>query len=228
VNSPDIWAVVPVKALALAKSRLASAFGPAFRHGLAAAMLEDVLTALSYSPTLAGIIVVSDDAEAAAIGRRYGAEIFTDAADGGHTPAVVAAARRLNEEKRGGLLTVPGDIPALSVAEVSALLLRHRAAPACSIVPAHDRRGSNAIVLTPPLCVPLCFGNDSFRPHLAAARQRGIEPTIVLAPGIGLDIDCPADVECLIEWPAPTRAAAFITTYLGRASAALPLSRAQR
>jgi 2-phospho-L-lactate guanylyltransferase len=221
----DIWAVVPVKALALAKSRLASDFSPQFRHGLAVAMLEDVLTVLAQSLALAGIIVVSDDAEAAAIGRRHGAEIFTDAADGGHTPAVMAAAHRLAAQRRSGLLTVPGDIPAVSAAEIRALLSRHRAAPAFSIVPAHDRRGSNAIVLTPPLCVPVCFGNDSFRPHLTAARQRGIEPTITLAPGIGLDIDCRADVERLIEWPAPTRAAAFIAAHFGSATAALPPSR---
>jgi 2-phospho-L-lactate guanylyltransferase len=225
--SPDIWAVVPVKALALAKSRLASDFSPAFRHGLAVAMLEDVLTVLSNSKALAGIIMVSEDAEAAAIGRRYGAEIFTEAADGGHTQAVMTAAHRLAEEKRGGLLTVPGDIPALSEAEIGQLLTRHRDAPAFSIVPAHDRRGSNAIVMTPPLCVPLCFGNDSFGPHLAAARQCGIEPTIVLAPGIGLDIDCPADVARLIDWPKPTRAAAFIESHSSRATAALPLSRSQ-
>ena len=47
------------------------------------------------------------------------------------------------------------------------------------------------------LVMPLRFGDDSFLPHLAAARALGIEPTIVKLPGIGLDIDQPADLEAL-------------------------------
>jgi 2-phospho-L-lactate/phosphoenolpyruvate guanylyltransferase len=41
----------------------------------------------------------------------------------------------------------------------------------------------------------LRFGDDSFLPHLAAARALGIEPTIVKLPGIGLDIDQPRDLQ---------------------------------
>jgi 2-phospho-L-lactate guanylyltransferase len=42
--------------------------------------------------------------------------------------------------------------------------------------------------------VPLRFGDDSYFPHLSAARQCGIEPTILRLPGIGLDIDHPVDL----------------------------------
>jgi 2-phospho-L-lactate guanylyltransferase len=42
--------------------------------------------------------------------------------------------------------------------------------------------------------MPLRFGDDSFLPHLAAARAVGIEPTILKLSGIGLDIDQPADI----------------------------------
>ena len=70
-------------------------------------------------------------------------------------------------------------------------------APSFTIVPAHDERGSNAVLCSPPLVMPLRFGDDSFFPHLAAARALGIEPTIVKLPGIGLDIDQPVDLEAL-------------------------------
>ena len=52
---------------------------------------------------------------------------------------------------------------------------------------------------SPPLVMPLRFGDDSFLPHLAAARGLGIEPTIVELPGIGLDIDQPEDVQALLR-----------------------------
>jgi 2-phospho-L-lactate guanylyltransferase len=107
---------------------------------------------------------------------------------------------------------MPGDIPRLSSAEITATLAAHRVAPAFTIVPAHDHLGSNMIVCSPPDVVPLRFGEDSFYPHLDAARNRGIEPLIVLQPGIGMDIDHPVDLLAFLRLsPAvPTRTLAFL------------------
>jgi 2-phospho-L-lactate guanylyltransferase len=60
--------------------------------------------------------------------------------------------------------------------------------------------------------MPLRFGDDSFLPHLAAARAIGIEPTIVKLPGIGLDIDQPLDIRALLaaEPRMATRATRFL------------------
>jgi 2-phospho-L-lactate guanylyltransferase len=194
----DLWAVVPVKAFGAAKTRLAPERSPEFRAGLAQAMAEDVLAALSQASVLAGTIVVSDDAQARALGLRYGARVWTSGARAGHTGAVMAAARRLAEERREGMLTVPADVPCITADEVAQLVAAHGAAPAFTIAPAHDRRGSNAILMTPPLAVPLAFGDDSFVPHVEAARRRGIVPAIVPLPGIGLDIDNESDLARLI------------------------------
>ena len=74
------------------------------------------------------------------------------------------------------MLTVPGDIPGATADEFAAIGQAARPAHSFTIVPAHDRRGSNAILLRPPDAVPLRFGDDSFEPHLQAARNSGIEP----------------------------------------------------
>jgi len=51
----------------------------------------------------------------------------------------------------------------------------------------------------------LRFGNDSFRPHLAAARATG-KPCVVLSlAGIALDIDSPSDLRQLATAPGETR-----------------------
>lgn len=202
---PDIWAVVPAKQTADAKQRLASEYPADFRRALALAMLEDVLTALTRCRDLAGVIVVTCDESIAARGRSLGTEIFEDGARAGHTGAVNAAIARLVREDRNGILTVPGDIPLITPDEVSRLVAAHRCEPAFTIVPAHDRRGSNAIIMTPPDAVPLAFGDDSFLPHLAAARRCGIEPTVVPLPGIGLDIDNPQDLQLLLKTQSAAR-----------------------
>jgi 2-phospho-L-lactate guanylyltransferase len=192
-----IWAAVPVKEFAGAKQRLAPLLTVEQRQALAAAMLEDVLAALAAAP-LAGIMVNSVDPLATDLARRYGARIVTDGARDGHTGAVTAMARILVAEGND-MLTVPGDIPRVTSAEIAALIEAHRPAPSVTIVPAHDERGSNAMLLSPPLIMPLRFGDDSFLPHLASVRALGIEPTIVRLPGIALDIDQPEDVHALLQ-----------------------------
>ena len=79
------------------------------------------------------------------------------------------------------------------------------AAPAFTIVPAHDDLGSNTIVCSPPDAVPLRFGEDSFYPHLDAARAQGIEPLVVRHPGIGMDIDNPVDLVTFLKMSPPVR-----------------------
>lgn len=206
----DVWAVLPVKETTNAKQRLAPRLTPALRAELALAMAEDVLAALAASDDLAGILVVTLDPAAAALARRHGARVVTAGARAGHTGAVHAAAQLLAREGRAAMLAVPGDIPLIAPDEVAAVLAAHRQGEDFVIVPAHDRRGSNAILCAPPLRVPLAFGDDSFLPHLDAARRAGIEPRIMPLPGIGLDIDHPADLAAFMRAPSTTRAYALL------------------
>ena len=207
-----IWAVVPVKEFEGAKQRLSTRLSPEERRVLATTMLEDVLDAVSAVRELAGVVVVTVDPAATSLAARYSARVFTEGARDGHTGAVTAAARLLAREGRAGMMTMPGDIPRLSPAEIAAILAAHRAAPAFTIVPAHDDLGSNTIICSAPDAVPLRFGEDSFFPHLDAARARGIDPLVVRQPGIGMDIDNPVDLITFLKMAPPvrTRTLAFL------------------
>jgi 2-phospho-L-lactate guanylyltransferase len=206
----DIWAVVPVKDTAAAKTRLAAAVPTELRQGLALAMLEDVLAALAETRGLAGLLLVTIDPAARDLASRYGARVIEDGARDGHTGAVMAAARRLAAEERGAMLTLPGDIPLVNSAEIERLIAAHLPAPSFTIAPSHDEMGSNAILMSPPDAVRLRFGDDSFRPHLTASRAAGIEPTIVKLPGIALDIDNPADLAHFCQVGSRTRAGLWL------------------
>jgi 2-phospho-L-lactate guanylyltransferase len=206
----DIWAVVPVKDTADAKQRLGEAVAPKLRRRLALAMIEDVLATLSASPGLAGLLVVTVDEAAIALAEHYRARIVTDGARDGQTGAVAAAARRLAREGKGAMLTIPGDVPLVTPEEIAQILAAHDRTPDFVIAPAHDERGSNAILCAPPDAVPLKFGNDSFLPHLDAARQAGLEPKILRLPGLGLDIDNPVDLAAFLTIPSITRARALL------------------
>src|SRR5580692_1620611 len=166
-----VWAVVPVKELDRAKERLAPVLPPERRRALMLAMLEDVLAALSATPRLGGLAVVTVDAAARRLAARYGARIIEIGARDGHSGAVAAAARLFAAEGCPGMLTVPGDIPLVTPAEITQLLAAHRPAPSLTIAPSRDERGSNAIICSPPDAVPLRFGEDSFFPHVPAATR---------------------------------------------------------
>jgi len=206
----DLWAVVPVKERGLAKERLAPVLRPQMRQALALAMLEDVLLALTATPGIPGILVVTVDPEASRLAARYGARLVETGARDGHTGAVATAARLLAAEGRAGMLTLPGDIPLVTPAELAELLAAHPPAPSFTIAPSHDERGSNAIACSPPDAVPLRFGEDSFYPHLRAAEAHGIKPNVLHLPGIALDIDNPEDVVSFMHIDAPTRARAVL------------------
>ena len=207
-----IWAVVPVKEFDGAKQRLSPYLSSDERRALATIMLEDVLDAVSAVEALGGVLVVTVDPAAASLAERYGARIVTEGAREGHTGAVTAAARLLVREGQAGMMTLPGDIPRLSPAEIAATLAAHQPAPAFTIAPAHDDLGSNTIVCSPPDAVPLRFGENSFYPHLDAARGRGIEPLVVRHPGIGMDIDNPVDLVTFLRMSplVRTRTLAFL------------------
>src|SRR6202023_1519276 len=144
---------------------------------------------------------------------RYGAETIADGSRDGHTGAVMAGARHLIAHGRKTMLTIPGDLPLATAAEIEQLIAAHAPPPAFTIAPAHDDQGSNAILMSPPDAVPLRFGEDSFFPHLAAARAGGIEPCVVRLPGVAFDIDNPQDLHHFARLGSRTRAATLIATH---------------
>jgi 2-phospho-L-lactate guanylyltransferase len=195
------WVILPVKEMAGAKQRLSSLLSSAERIQLMRVMVRDVLTALSAAQGLAGIAVVTLDPWTRALAEEYCARIITEGAREGHTGAVTAAASALQAQGVSAILTLPGDIPGVKTPEVEALTAALTASPAFIIAPAHDEKGSNAILMSPPNAVALRFGEDSYFPHLAAARAARIAPQILRLPGIAMDIDTPADIARFMELP---------------------------
>ncbi len=194
-----IYAAVPIKEFDGAKQRLSSVLTPAQRSLVAMAMVEDVLQALSGARLLAGILVNTIDPCATELAQRYGARIVTEGARDGHTGAVNALFDAAMRAGCDAVMTIPGDVPRVTSAEIDALIASHRPGPSLTIAPAHDELGSNAIICSPPRVMPLRFGDDSYFPHLMTARAHGIEPTIVRLPGVGLDIDHPADLRAFMR-----------------------------
>jgi 2-phospho-L-lactate/phosphoenolpyruvate guanylyltransferase len=183
--------LIPVKNLVNAKQRLSLVLDQPERTALAQAMLWDVLTAVLQSDV--PVSLVTNDPYALELASHFHCEVIPEKTNPGETGAVEMATRVCEMSGIEYTVVIPADIPLITAAELNQVL---SAAPeeGCVIVPASDGRGTNAILRNPAALIPLRFGNDSFKPHHAAACATG-KPCIVLSLyGIGLDIDNPSDL----------------------------------
>ncbi len=203
-------AILPIKSLDVAKSRLSAALSAGQRRALAEAMFADVLTALRRSEQVDRVIVTTTDRIAQRIASGHGAEVLEDRGDG-HSQAATLGINLLLGERVARALLVPGDCPLLDPIELDQLL-RYAARPRSAvIVPDRHGTGTNALLLNPPDALTPSFGEGSCARHVALAAQQGTQAEIVSVPTLALDIDTPEDLAELQATLASTRGRAAHT-----------------
>lgn len=176
-------AIVPVKGLEGAKSRLAPALSPAARADLVARMLDRVLTACDEASSVDSLLVVTPHPELAP-----GRDVLVDEGIG----QGAAVALGLSDPRaRDGVLVVMADCP---LVDADALDRVVAAARPLALVPAADG-GTNALALTDPSLLEPAFGMaGSAAVTVARAHVAGIEPVVLAEASLAFDLDRPADL----------------------------------
>jgi 2-phospho-L-lactate guanylyltransferase len=168
-------------------------------------MLADVLTTLHEWKNRPKVGIVTSDPYAMKLAADYQFEVIPDPENPGETGAIEMATRGCVERGEDSTLVIPADIPLIESWELEEIY-KHAPAEGSVLVPAGDGRGTNAAFRRPAGLFPLRFGNDSFKPHHAAAQATG-KPCVVLnLPGIAVDVDSPPDLRQLLSLPGETRA----------------------
>ncbi len=185
-------ALIPVKALSEAKSRLAAHLSLEQRGALMLEMLHHVLGTLHDSGVFARVSVVSPDAHVRDCARQWGAHTYVEEV-AGHNPALTAAATRELERGSTALLTISADLPLLSTQDIAGMVEQSRH---CQVVlaPSRDGTGTNALLVRPPLALPYLFGPNSLPHYQAEARRRWLSSTLYTSNGLGLDVDTIEDL----------------------------------
>jgi 2-phospho-L-lactate/phosphoenolpyruvate guanylyltransferase len=215
VNS-SLIALVPIKNTSSAKQRLASVLDQPARTKLAQAMLWDVLTVLHkwqvQSEHAGRVAIVTSDPFAIEVADEYKFEIIRDPENPGETGAIEMATQVCVDRGAASTLVIPADIPLIEPWELDEIV-KHAPKEGSLLVPAGDGRGTNAALRRPANLFPLRFGNDSFKPHYAAAQATG-KPCVALnLPGIAVDVDNPEDLQQLIAMKGETRAQRLAREY---------------
>ena len=180
-------AIVPVKSLNGAKTRLVPILSPDERAELVRGMLAAVLTACAESESVMSTLVVTPEPELAPVG----IEVLLDSGDG-HAAAVASALA--DRRAANGALVVMADCPLATGGSLDCLA---RAAAPVALVPALDG-GLNALALSSPSLFEPVFGvPDAALRTVERARLAGIEPAVVDEPLLAFDVDRPSDLKRL-------------------------------
>ena len=107
----SLWAIIPVKPLKNAKSRLSPVLSPDQRFELAQAMLRHVLSVTTTIGQVTGVLVISRDTKALAIAREMGAKTLQEGALSNLNPALMRATMVVKSWRADAVLVLPADLP---------------------------------------------------------------------------------------------------------------------
>lgn len=187
------WALVPLKARAAGKQRLAAVLADEARAALVQQMFTHVLSALRGCSSLAGIAVVTAEPEVLPPQLLW----LSDPASG-MNGAVLSALSELSTRQVSHCVVVSADLPQLTSADVSALLAV-AAERGLALAPDRHGRGTNALALELPTRFRPQFGLDSLARHRRQAAELALTSTLVRRPGLEFDVDEPEDLALLRE-----------------------------
>jgi 2-phospho-L-lactate guanylyltransferase len=187
-RAPIAGAVIPIRAFALGKARLAASLDGAERAALGRRWAEQVVHAAAPLP----VVVVSSDPDV----RAWAADLALDVLDDPGTLDGAAAAGRDHLRARGctRVVVAHADLPR---AHDLVRLTRDAGQPVVAVVPCHRDDGSPVLSVPTAVDFRFAYGPGSFRLHAAEARRLGLGLRVVRDADLAFDVDVPDDLVAL-------------------------------
>lgn len=183
--------LIPVKAFAAGKARLAPTLDRRGRAELSRMMATRVLEAAAPLP----VAVVCDDAEVAAWAGALGAMVLPEPGRG-LNGAVEAGVARLAALGAGEVLVAHADLP------MAHELGRLAGFDGVTLVPDRHEDGTNVVCVPADAPFRFAYGPGSFVRHGAEAERLGLRYRVVRQPDLAWDVDVPADIPAGFVPPA--------------------------
>jgi 2-phospho-L-lactate guanylyltransferase len=201
----SIWAIIPVKPLSRAKSRLAAVLSPHEREQLAETLFRRVVTVVKAVPAIAGTLVISRDTRVLSIARDLGVNTVQESG----TPELNNALMRATQVVRGwrgeAVLVLPADLPLVEAEDITELIALGRDDQSVVIATDFNEDGTNALLIRPPGLIPYAYGAGSYTRHMQLARDVGADVTVYRSERLALDIDTPTDLDAYYRLSGVTK-----------------------
>jgi len=176
--------VIPVKAFARAKARLAEVLSPEERAGLSRSMATTVVAAAGPLD----VVVVCDDEDVRAWATALGVEVLWTPGLG-LNGAVSAGVDHLAARGVARAVVAHADLPRAT--DLTVVL----GGPAVTIVPDRHGDGTNVISLPAGAGFTFGYGGGSCARHVAEAERLGLGVRLLEDEALGWDVDRPEDLE---------------------------------
>jgi 2-phospho-L-lactate guanylyltransferase len=189
-----LWAIIPVKRLTAAKSRLAPVLTRPQRRTLVCFLLKHTLEILHAESGIHGVIVVGKDRAVRTLARKHGAAFVSEGEGGGLNRALARAQSAAVRRGAEAVMVLPVDLPLLSPKDLAWAKKKAGRPPFVAIEPDQSEQGTNLLYMAPPGLIRFSFGRDSFSKHRQAAREAGVRATILRRRALAQDLDLPEDL----------------------------------
>lgn len=189
------WAiVVPIKRLAIAKTRLADVAD--VRADLALAMALDTVAAAHACATVHQVVVVTDEPSAAEALTSIGALVVADTPDAGLNPALRhGALAAAGTSARCGVAALSSDLPALRSVDLDGVLAAAADHPSCIVADA-DETGTTLLTARDVDAFAPRFGARSRQAHVD---NGAYDLTAAAAASLRRDVDTLDDLRSAVE-----------------------------
>lgn len=195
----NVWAIVPVKPLNRAKSRLSDVMLAEDREELATRLLKRTVRLLLSLSAIQGVLVISRDSKALAMVRDLGAQTVQESGTPELNNALLRATQVLKAWGANAALIVPADIPLLKRDDIESVITLGRYHNSVVLAPDRHEQGTNLMLVRPPGVIPYAYGDDSFHQHQQAARAIEASVLIYRSERVALDVDTADDLQAYIE-----------------------------
>ncbi|WP_443074828.1 2-phospho-L-lactate guanylyltransferase [Streptomyces sp. NBC_01431] len=187
--------VIPLKPLALAKSRLAAAVGGELRPRLALAFALDTVAAALDCPVVRDVAVVTNDPLAGAQLAALGARVVPDSPGAGLNPALAYGAYRVRARRPAApVAALNADLPALRPADLGRVLAAAAAFPRAFLADAAGI-GTTFLSALPGVDLNPYFGGPSRAAHSASGAAEILLDGVDSVRG---DVDTGADLRAAL------------------------------
>jgi len=197
-------AIIPVKDLSRAKSRLSKYLPLNLRRELTIAMFNDVLSTLTLCNSIQHVIVVTPSDEVKDVARAFKKIAIVRDEGVGQIPAVMKAIDyAINVLNPETILLTVADVPLIRPWNVEEVIRLAKSYNTVVLAPSVDG-GTNVMVQHPPLIVRLMYGKSSFYKHLEEARGKKITVRTYYSLETSIDVDTIDDMRSVLRVCAGT------------------------
>ena len=190
-----IAAVIPMKNLNFAKSRLSTILTWQQRKNLIFFLLDITTKALKESRLITEIIVVSSDKTIENFSFENRLKFIKEDSDSGVNNAVILADRYCINNNIDANIVIPHDLPFISAKEIDQICNNSEKYPKCIIIcPSKRFDGTNILFRKPPNVIKTFYDDNSYMNHLKEAQKHNIPIESLELDNLMFDIDTREDL----------------------------------